>query len=1025
MSTLNCDTDSYKSIIYDTITSVGIPKEIGFEEKRVALTPHSVERLVKNGLNVFIESNAGEAAGFRNIDYEIVGAKIVNSCQVWQNDLVVKVQPPTIDETSLLDSRTLISFLNPSRNNLIVEKLQSQKATVLGMDCVPKKLISGRPFDALYSQSVIAGYRAVIEAALEFGRLFSSFSSKSGQASTKVLIIGAGAAGLSAQRTAKSMGAIVSVYDERNYDRMKAQVEELGGIYYSNESNDSSQSNLLDDLIIQSDIVISTAIFTKQSDNKNELFIISKSIINKMKSGSVIVDMAVTSTDNIFLKLFNFGEKITKGSCEYSSHGKIVTTKNNVKIIGFSDLPSRLPNTASTMYSRNVENMILALLNKNEISYNIQNELYESIYDTTDSKYVKNSKVLNTIIHQSTIIHKGKLLWNNNNNNNESNDEIKQKINIKMISSSAHITHDKSLPVIEISDNIDNLFELNSTKYNNNDYNINNNNNIVPYEPSSLLGHQQRISAEIIRPSGGLFNNLKNQRQLTNILLSRRMINSFKINYINPNNNYYDNYNNYYDNYNDNDNKLFLQSNNNNDNNMNLNMANSKQDRGSVAALIDNSATRFSNAYKPSSATSNSNNNEISSKIENNTNNDEENNNISKRNNNSNKVFKRKKISIKNNDSQSSAKLPLPFMNINSIGITGRWKENSGNYILTPPQNNENEENIKPIGVIHFLGGAFVGAAPHITYRYLLEKLSEQGYIIVATPYRLDMDYLRICDNILSKFDSIAIQLASTYGPLPVIGLGHSCGSLLQILITSLFPDTPRAANILISFNNQPAASAIPAFNEVIVPLSEQIFKNNNENSKNIREISSILRVYFDRMISRYANSSLAPLFVSNEILPFVSQSLEIIDQLPPLLETIAEGEVEFKPNPIETKEVCRRMYRARSTLLIKFENDDIDESVEIEKVLREANTIMRMKRPMVEMEVELKIMTGTHLTPLTQNLELDLSAILDQSTPSVINDLEVSLFKSEFISNFMKTVNDVTDEISSFLDVNINRSIK
>lgn len=109
---------------------------------------------------------------------------------------------------------------------------------------------------------------------------------------------------------------------------------------------------------------------------------------------------------------------------------------------------------------------------------------------------------------------------------------------------------------------------------------------------------------------------------------------------------------------------------------------------------------------------------------------------------------------------ERSAKLPLPFMNVESIGLTGRWTEQAGNYILKPHLNESGSTLIKPYGVIHFLGGAFVGAAPHLTYRYLLESLCEQGYLIVATPYRLEMDYIRSCDQILSKFDAVAVDLA-------------------------------------------------------------------------------------------------------------------------------------------------------------------------------------------------------------------------------------------------------------------------
>jgi hypothetical protein len=229
----------------------------------------------------------------------------------------------------------------------------------------------------------------------------------------------------------------------------------------------------------------------------------------------------------------------------------------------------------------------------------------------------------------------------------------------------------------------------------------------------------------------------------------------------------------------------------------------------------------------------------------------------------------------------------------------------------------------------------------------LLERLSSANYLVVATPFRLDFDYIRSCDLILTKFDNVGSQLAAEYGPLPVIGLGHSCGALLQTLITCLFPSAPRAANILISFNNKPAASAIPLLQEVIVPLAEQIYSDDQQ-SASVRESLANLRSTIDSVFDSYASSALSPSFIGKELLPFLRQGIEIIDQLPPVFKAIAGGRQEFEPTPKDTREVCRRMYRARRTLLVKFEDDSLDESEDIEKVLREANTIMRMKRPMV-----------------------------------------------------------------------------
>jgi hypothetical protein len=263
-------------------------------------------------------------------------------------------------------------------------------------------------------------------------------------------------------------------------------------------------------------------------------------------------------------------------------------------------------------------------------------------------------------------------------------------------------------------------------------------------------------------------------------------------------------------------------------------------------------------------------------------------------------------------------------MDVESIGIVGKWEEKSGNFILKP--------HGAPLGVIHFLGGAFVGAAPHLTYKYLLESISKEGYIIVATPYRLNFDYITTCDTVLNRFDSVAVDLATEYGALPVIGLGHSCGALLQAIITSLFPDAPRALNILISFNNRPVTGAIPAFDEVMVPVSQTVM-GESESANRFRNTLGSVRGVAENIFESYATSRFAPRFVEKEILPLYKQAVEILDQVPPLLDDIAKGTREFMPSPEDTKEACRRMYRARRTLLIKFDNDDLDESEDIETV--------------------------------------------------------------------------------------------
>lgn len=350
-------------------------------------------------------------------------------------------------------------------------------------------------------------------------------------------------------------------------------------------------------------------------------------------------------------------------------------------------------------------------------------------------------------------------------------------------------------------------------------------------------------------------------------------------------------------------------------------------------------------------------------------------------------------------------KLPLPFMNVDKLGVAGRWEEIGGNFILVP----ENK-NIKPVAVVHFLGGAFVGAAPHLSYRYLLESLADKGLIVVATPYRLDLDYLKICDGIVAKVDTANKYINALYGDLPIVGIGHSCGALLHSFLSSLFPDMFKDLNILISYNNRPASHAIPAFHELVVPLAKQIM---TEKDKGVRETVSYIRRYIDLAIDLYADSGVSPTFVADEIVPLFRQGLEIVDQVPPLLQTIADGQEEFSPTPYHTKEVLRMMYRARRTLLVQFENDVLDETTDLESLLKEANTIMRMKinRAIDQMEVTKTTLDGTHVTPLTQNLLLD---IKDTSLIQVPE--EYNMLKTQFNKNFMRTINEMSNVISTYI---------
>ena len=170
-----------KGIPYSKLT-VGIPKERFPLEKRVAATPESVQRLIKPGFSVAIESGAGEPSFFSDADYEAAGAKILPTEEIWkQSDIVLKLRPPTTDELSQLEDRTLISFLYPKQNNDLMKQIQDQKATAFAMDCIPRTLSRGQTYDALSSQANISGYRAVLEASNEFGKFFAGQMTAAGK----------------------------------------------------------------------------------------------------------------------------------------------------------------------------------------------------------------------------------------------------------------------------------------------------------------------------------------------------------------------------------------------------------------------------------------------------------------------------------------------------------------------------------------------------------------------------------------------------------------------------------------------------------------------------------------------------------------------------------------------------------------------------------------------------------------------------------------------------------------------------
>lgn len=353
---------------------IGVPKEILAGETRVAASPKSVEQLLKLGFEVNVEAGAGELASFDDAAFEAAGAKIVTTEQVWESDLILKVNAPLSDEEHdeialLKDGASLISFIWPAQNPELMEKLSSKNINVMAMDAVPR-ISRAQALDALSSMANIAGYRAVVEAAHEFGRFFTGQITAAGKVPpAKVLVAGAGVAGLAAIGAAGSLGAIVRAFDVR--PEVKEQVQSMGAEFlevdfkensgsgdgYAKEMSDEFNKKAAELYAEQAkdvDIIITTALIPGRPAPK----LITKEMVDSMKAGSVIVDLAAANG----------------GNCEYTVADKVITTDNGVKIVGYTDMVGRLPTQSSQLYATNIVNLLKLLSKEKDGNINIDFE---------------------------------------------------------------------------------------------------------------------------------------------------------------------------------------------------------------------------------------------------------------------------------------------------------------------------------------------------------------------------------------------------------------------------------------------------------------------------------------------------------------------------------------------------------------------------------------------------------------------------------------------------------------------------
>ena len=370
---------------------IGAPKETSPGEARVAMTPASARDLQKLGHECLIESKAGEATGFPDAAYKEAGVKVVKTGAALfkEADVIVKVRPPSDTEVKrLTEGKTLISFFYPGQNEELLEKVAKTGSTVIAMDMVPR-ISRAQKMDALSSMANIAGYRAVIEAGNNFGRFFTGQVTAAGKVPpAKVLVVGAGVAGLAAIGTAVSLGAQVYAFDVR--PEVAEQIESMGAEFVFLEFEDdqdgaetggyakpsspeflAKQLEKFREMAPEMDIVITTALIPGRDAPK----LWTRDMVEAMKPGSVIVDLAAERG----------------GNCELTVRDDKIVTDNGVTIIGYTDFPSRMASQASTLYSNNIRHMISDLTpNKDGVI----------VHDMEDD-----------VIRSATVAHEGEITY--------------------------------------------------------------------------------------------------------------------------------------------------------------------------------------------------------------------------------------------------------------------------------------------------------------------------------------------------------------------------------------------------------------------------------------------------------------------------------------------------------------------------------------------------------------------------------------------------------------------------------------
>lgn len=276
----------------------------------------------------------------------------------------------------------------------------------------------------------------------------------------------------------------------------------------------------------------------------------------------------------------------------------------------------------------------------------------------------------------------------------------------------------------------------------------------------------------------------------------------------------------------------------------------------------------------------------------------------------------------------------------NPWGSTGNWEEIEGAWVLRP-----NKENLS--AVVHFVGGIFVGAAPQLTYRLFLERLSERGFLVIATPFASGFDHFRISDEVQFKFDRCLRALQDNVRDLPTFGVGHSLGTVIHLLIGARYA-VQRTGNVFMSFNNKEASLAIPFFSPVIVPMAQSF-------GPILSQLTSSPAIRRGAEIALKQLESVSP--------PLLKQILPLVEQLPPLYMDLVKGREDFMPRPNETRRLIKSYYGVNRNLLVKFKDDTIDETPVLAQVLSFESAVSS------SLDMSVRTLPGDHGVPLQQVL--------------------------------------------------------